>query len=82
MAMIKVKHQRHFRLEWEGCHWTVNLSEWRDEKTGRGELRAYAVEGDITDPGLIEALDLEAQARGLAWRLNKHEGKGSAASST
>jgi hypothetical protein len=67
----KVRHDRKFRLFHEGRDWIVDLAEWRDETNGKGELRAYRIDGDITTPLLVEALDLEAQARGLQWSMDK-----------
>lgn len=69
--MDKVKHDKKFRLEYEGKHWIVDLAEWRDKKTGKGELRAYRVDGDITDPDLQIALDLEGAARAVSWAMPK-----------
>jgi hypothetical protein len=69
MAMKKVRHDRSFKLSYEGQHWTVDLAEWRDSTTGKGELRTYAVNGDITSPLLSEALELEADKRALAHLL-------------
>ena len=64
---VKVRHDRDFRLEHEGKHWIVEVAEWRDHATGKGELRAYRIDGDVTTPLLREALELEAASRGLAW---------------
>ena len=64
----KTRHDREFLLTHEDKSWTIDLAEWRDEKTGKGELRAYRIDGDITTPLLREALELEAAARGLTWR--------------
>jgi hypothetical protein len=61
----KVRHDRNFRLSHEGLHWIVDLAEWRDE------TRAYRIDGDITTPLLREALDLEAQVRGLQWSMGE-----------
>jgi hypothetical protein len=63
--MIKTRHDRDFQLRHEGFLWTVDLAEWRDKVTGKGELRAYRIQGDITTPLLGEALALEAQSRAL-----------------
>jgi hypothetical protein len=69
----KVRHDKAFRLAHEGQVWTVDLAEWRDAETGKGELRCYRVEGNVTTPLLAEALRLEAQARGLDWHLAKNK---------
>jgi uncharacterized OsmC-like protein len=71
MTLRKVRHDRNFKLAHEGQHWTVDLAEWRDSATGKGELRAYAVNGDITSPLLRDALELEADKRCLAHLLGK-----------
>lgn len=61
------------REYWTACrlHWIVDLAEWRDETSKKGELRAYRIDGDITTPLLREALDLEAQVRGLQWSMGE-----------
>lgn len=63
MAMRKVAHNRALQIEHEGQRWTVDAAEWREGD--HGELRIYSVHGDITSPDLRDALELEAQARGL-----------------
>jgi|LakMenE01Jun11ns_1017448.scaffolds.fasta_scaffold9930028_9 hypothetical protein len=67
----KVRHDREFNLSHEGLRWIVDLAEWRDETSKRGELRAYRIDGDITTPLLREALELEAQTRGLQWSMGE-----------
>jgi hypothetical protein len=67
----KVRHDRNFKLSHEGLNWIVDLAEWRDETSKKGELRAYRIDGDITTPLLKEALDLEAQVRGLQWSMGE-----------
>lgn len=69
--MKKVKHQKNFKLTHEGKVWTLDLAEWRDTKTGKGQLRVYRVDGDITNPLLREALELEATVRGLNWSMGQ-----------
>jgi len=68
-TMTKVRHDRSFKLRHEGQVWTMDLAEWRNKATGKGQLRCYRIDGDVTTPLLAEALQLEADARGLAWRL-------------
>ena len=68
--MEKIRHDKNFRLVYEGINWTVDLAEWFDKKTGKGELRAYRIDGDITTPLLQEALQLEAESRGLKMLIN------------
>jgi hypothetical protein len=64
----KVRHDRALIVRSEGNRWTVDAAEWRDAK-GRGELRVYRIEGDITNlAALKDALQAEADARGLAIR--------------
>lgn len=72
MAMNKVKHDRDFCLKYEDKVWIVDIAEWRGA-AGEGELRCYRVEGDVTTPLLAEALQNEADSRGLAalMRLNR-----------
>ena len=67
--MIKVRHDRDFELKHEGLRWTMDLAEWREEAGTKGELRAYQIRGNICTPLLKEALELEAAARGLMWRM-------------
>jgi hypothetical protein len=64
--MKKVRHDRALRIAYEGKVWIVDAAEIRFEDTGRGELRVYRVHGDVTTPLLAEALQLEADSRGLA----------------
>lgn len=66
MDMIKRKHDKNHRLEYEGKAWNVNIAEWWDANAQKGELRVYRIEGDVTSPLLNDALVLEAQARGLS----------------
>lgn len=61
----KVKHERGFPLKYEGQTWIVELAEWRDQ-FGKGELRVYRIEGDITSKDLADALQNEADGRGLS----------------
>jgi hypothetical protein len=64
MPMKKVRHDKALKIEHEGQRWTLDAAEWNDGQ--RGELRVYRVHGDITSPLLAEALEVEAQDRGLA----------------
>lgn len=63
--MTKTRHDKALEIEHEGFRWTVDAAEWRDAE-GHGELRVYAIHGDVTTPALAEALELEAATRGLA----------------
>jgi len=64
--MTKKHHDKALVIEHEGMKWTVDAAEWRDA-SGKGELRVYRIEGDITKLDVLkEALQLEADARGLA----------------
>ena len=71
MTMNKVRHDKDFRLELDGTFWTIDVAEWRDPANASGELRVYRIGGDITNPKLRDALELEASTRGLALLLNK-----------
>jgi hypothetical protein len=63
--MEKIKALIGFKLEYEGQSWIVDLAIWVNRKTGKGELRCYRVEGDITSPLLAEALQNKAEAEAL-----------------
>lgn len=63
--MREVKREEGFKLQHEGQTWTLDISEWRDEK-GAGELRVHRVEGNKTTPLLVEALKREADSRGIS----------------
>lgn len=68
--MKKVRHDKTYPLKYEGQVWIVNMAEWHDGKGG-GELRIYAVHGDVSSDltKLHEALELEAATRGLSMSL-------------
>lgn len=63
--MWKTHHDKRYQLRHEGQLWVLDLAVWYDKETQKGELRVYRVEGNVTTPLLIEALQLEAAARGL-----------------
>ncbi len=65
--MKKIRHDRNLRIEHEGFAWNVDAAEWVGSD-GSGELRVYKIHGDVTTPLLVEALELEAVARGLNLR--------------
>lgn len=69
MSATKIWHDKNHRVEYEGKHWIVDASMWRTSDSSM-QLRVYRVLGDITDPDLKEALELEGEA--LATRLDKH----------
>lgn len=60
----KVRHDKELRIDYEGFSWVVDCAEWRDDQ-GRGQLRVYRIIGDVTTPMLREALQNEADGRGL-----------------
>lgn len=71
--MEKTEHLRDYKLSHEGKTWTVEIAVWRQVlDPGRGELRVYRIEGDVTNQALLnEALQAEADNRGLALTLRK-----------
>lgn len=71
--MEKTEHLRDFKLQHEGRTWIVEIAVWRQVlDPGKGELRVYRIEGDVTNRALLnEALQAEADTRGLAIALEK-----------
>ncbi len=63
--MRKVAVYRGLTIEGEGSRWTVDASQWKADD-GKGELRVHKVHGDISSPHLVPALQLHADALGLA----------------
>jgi hypothetical protein len=63
--MKKVDHQKNYRLEHEGLFWHIDFAEWRGDD-GKGEIRVYRIDGDVTTPLLHEALQSLADQRGYA----------------
>jgi len=61
--MKKVWHDKDYTLNHEGLSWNLDIAEWRDQ--GRGELRVYRIEGDVTNSKLLEGLQILADSKGL-----------------
>ena len=64
LKWTKVRHDRDLRVEHEGGVWQVDAAEWH-RADGKRELRVYRIHGDINHPHLGEALQLEADSRGI-----------------
>lgn len=56
---------KHKRIEYEGEKWYIDAKAFYG-RDGKGILRVYRIDGNVTSRNLIKALEAEAMSCGLA----------------